>query len=62
MAGTCPTIKWGQHRLLTGSCNGGKFLYHFPIALCHRGSIAAAAAMATTVIESLVLVLDPSDS
>ena len=60
IAGTCANIKWGQQRLLTGPCNGGRFLYHFPIALCHRGSIAAAV-VATTVIDSLVLSLDPSD-
>ena len=59
-AGTCPTIKRGEQRLLTGPCDGERFLYHFPIAPCQRGSIVAAV-VATTVIDSLVLGLDPSD-
>ena len=55
IASTCATITQGQQRLLTGPCNGGRILYHFPIAPYQRVSTA------TTVIDSLVLGLDPSD-
>jgi len=50
----------GEQGLLTHACDGRRFLYQLPFALCHH-EIITAAVMATTVAERLILGLDPSD-